>query len=94
MKKILIYEDRGVGRLSISLLVKALQREELKAYSICPIDRHELKKEKWEAETALLIMPGGRDVFYHQALRGELNQRLKYFVEQGGCYLGLCAGGY
>ena len=41
-----------------------------------------------------LIMPGGRDRPYHQALKGEPNRLLKQFVLDGGTYLGICAGAY
>jgi len=42
----------------------------------------------------LLVMPGGADIPYHEALQGAGNQNIKQFVESGGHYLGICAGGY
>lgn len=42
----------------------------------------------------LFIMPGGRDVPYHATLQGEANAQIRAFVEQGGTYLGICAGAY
>ncbi len=42
----------------------------------------------------LFIMPGGRDVPYHRHLQGIPNGKIKDFVEKGGIYLGICAGGY
>ena len=48
----------------------------------------------WEIATSLLIMPGGRDKPYHAALKGEGCRRIRRFVENGGTYLGICAGAY
>lgn len=42
----------------------------------------------------LLIMPGGRDLPYLRALRGEPNKLIRTFISQGGSYLGICAGAY
>jgi len=39
-------------------------------------------------------MPGGADLPYCQALNGQGNVRIRNFVDRGGRYLGLCAGGY
>lgn len=43
---------------------------------------------------SVFIMPGGRDRPYHAALKGMPNSFIKKFVEQGGTYLGICAGAY
>lgn len=43
---------------------------------------------------SLFIMPGGRDRPYHAALKGAGNAQIRSFVENGGTYLGICAGAY
>lgn len=43
---------------------------------------------------SLFIMPGGRDRPYHAALKGAGNAQIRKFVENGGTYLGICAGAY
>ncbi len=43
---------------------------------------------------SLFIMPGGRDRPYHAALKGAGNAQIRKFVEEGGTYLGICAGAY
>lgn len=43
---------------------------------------------------SIFIMPGGRDRPYHTALRGPGNAEIRKFVENGGLYLGICAGAY
>lgn len=39
-------------------------------------------------------MPGGRDIPYFNRLKGKGNEKIRKYVENGGKYLGLCAGGY
>ncbi|KAI9682802.1 MAG: biotin holocarboxylase synthetase [Bathelium mastoideum] len=39
-------------------------------------------------------MPGGADLGYCRVLNGEGNRRIMQYVNRGGKYLGLCAGGY
>src|SRR5439155_581244 len=46
------------------------------------------------ARYSLFIMPGGRDQPYHAGLQGEANQQIRAFVEEGGAYVGICAGAY
>lgn len=43
---------------------------------------------------SMFIMPGGRDCPYHESLKGLGNKRIRAFVENGGTYLGICAGAY
>ena len=43
---------------------------------------------------ALLVMPGGADLPYCEALNGEGNDKIKKYVEEGGRYFGTCAGAY
>ena len=43
---------------------------------------------------SLLVLPGGRDLPYHNDLSGCGNKEIRDFVHSGGGYLGLCAGGY
>ena len=45
-------------------------------------------------KVSTLIMPGGRDRPYHAHLQGIPNQKIRSFVENGGCYFGICAGAY
>jgi glutamine amidotransferase-like uncharacterized protein len=43
---------------------------------------------------ALLVMPGGADLAYCEKLDGAGNAAIRAFVENGGAYLGICAGAY
>lgn len=42
----------------------------------------------------LLVMPGGADLYYAEKLNGDGNRKIRAYVEQGGNYLGICAGAY
>ena len=42
----------------------------------------------------LFVMPGGADLYYCEKLNGKGNQEIKNYVENGGNYLGICAGAY
>lgn len=64
------------------------------AYDIIHVDARVLRTEPWEANCAMLVIPGGRDLPYCQDLQGTTNQRIRQFVEKGGRYLGICAGAY
>jgi len=58
------------------------------------IGPEEIRKENWEKSVSLFLMPGGRDRPYHASLSGEGCRRIRRFVENGGTYLGICAGAY
>lgn len=85
--RILAYCDEGVSPQSLQHLMRAL-----KQYSVTRVNRKTLADHLPSA--SLLVMPGGRDIPYHENLKGELNRKIRTFVEEGGRYLGLCAGGY
>lgn len=94
-RKVLIYRDEGVGAFSLKALLRSLKKiqHELN-FDIKLINHRELLEEPWDHDCALLIFPGGRDVPYHQALKGAGNTKIRQYVEEGGVYLGICAGGY
>jgi len=51
--------------------------------------------EPWQSSTALVIIPGGRDLLYCRSLNGSPNAAISSWVRyQGGKFLGVCAGGY
>lgn len=95
MRDIVVYVDQGVSGEALRQTVKCLQHE-------VDLNRHALKRKNakqlttggWEKETALLVIPGGRDVYYHSALDGKGTERIRRYVEEGGGYLGICAGAY
>ena len=94
MSKIAVYFDAGVSPGAFLQLQIALSQPFIAHYPIEVVNRHFFLSAGWEDATSLLIFPGGRDLPYHFALQGEANARIRSYVEKGGRFLGLCAGGY
>lgn len=63
-------------------------------YAVIAINGEAIIKQPWTTSCALLVMPGGADVPYCRTLNGEGNRKIMQYVNRGGSYLGLCAGGY
>jgi len=63
-------------------------------YAVLTVTGDVLIKEPWANTCALLVIPGGADLPYCRTLNGEGNRRIRQFVQNGGAYLGFCAGGY
>lgn len=89
MQTIRIYNGPGVEKRCLPSL-----RSELSSWKTAFISAKDILSTNWEEKTSLLLIPGGRDVPYHEALKGEGNFRIKRFVENGGAFLGICAGAY
>lgn len=58
------------------------------------LNLEELCSGNWIHTTSIFLMPGGRDCPYHEDLSGLGNAQIRRFVEQGGTYIGICAGAY
>lgn len=93
MRQILIYADKGVGPLSLRYTKKAFKSYEASFLVKC-VKKEELLFSDWEQKTSLIVFPGGLDTYYHEYLKGTICQKIRSFVEKGGCYLGVCAGAY
>lgn len=95
MKDVLLYCDEGVGSNSYKLTLKGLVEElDPSRYTIRTVDHQYFTTSSWEIKTALVVIPGGRDIPYHLKLQGAGNSRLSQYVSEGGTYLGICAGAY
>ncbi|ELR21417.1 biotin holocarboxylase synthetase/biotinprotein ligase [Acanthamoeba castellanii str. Neff] len=100
---VFVYDDEGVGPRSLEHTLHSLRQHlDLDRHEVRRIDSNRIKLQKeddeatlsWTSEACLLVMPGGADRPYDHALRGAGNARIRAWVEAGGRYLGLCAGGY
>lgn len=95
MKKIVIYADQGTSPYSVSSIIWALESLDLsRKFIIEKVTKDYFKLDTWEKQTALIIFPGGKDLPYHEALQGEALKQIRRFIENGGKYLGICAGAY
>lgn len=91
---ILVYNDLGASPNSVKHTSNTLKSILGHVYDIIEIDRKVLQSEPWEVGCVMLVMPGGRDMPYCEALNGEPNARIRKYVENSGRYMGLCAGAY
>ncbi|NGX44434.1 MAG: hypothetical protein K1060chlam3_00601 [Candidatus Anoxychlamydiales bacterium] len=90
-KKIRIYSDKGVSLFSLKCLINELTLLKL---DIDTISSKEVIEGNWQDTTSLFVMPGGRDLMYLRKLKNEGCAKIREFVEEGGSYLGICAGAY
>lgn len=88
-KKIIIYADEGVGSFSLTAV-----RDYFSSDAVTLIDAEEILKSGISEDTDIFVMPGGADKPYAKKLKGIANQKIKNYVENGGIYLGICAGAY
>ena len=96
-KKIHIYNDNGVGAFSIFAAQRYFAHDfTLKniAHNITLVTASDIVKNGINDDIDLFVMPGGADRPYADKLKGAGNQAIKDYVENGGAYLGICAGGY
>lgn len=88
--KIAIYDDLGVGQNGMIHLFNYLP-----LHFDAKIEFISAKKIiKKGINADLLIIGGGADRPYCQKLNGLGNAKIKEFIENGGFYLGICAGAY
>lgn len=87
-----VYAGEGAGSRSVLSAVEALQLAT--TLHVQTISAEATIQGNWTDHAALLVMPGGADLPYCRCLNGIGNQVIRRFVQQGGAYLGLCAGAY
>ncbi|KAF2147818.1 class II aaRS and biotin synthetase [Myriangium duriaei CBS 260.36] len=91
---VLVYTGTGATVESVKHCLWSLRRLLSPNYAVIPISSDAVLKEPWTSTCALFVMPGGADLGYCRMLNGEGNRRISQYVNKGGAYLGLCAGGY
>ncbi|KAG0344468.1 biotin holocarboxylase synthetase [Podila humilis] len=91
---ILVYSGEGVSRNSLAHTLCSIRAVVGQHYDVMKIDAKCLLTEPWEESTSMLVVPGGRDLPYVRDLSGPVNDRIRNFVQSGGRFFGICAGGY
>lgn len=91
---VLVYSGAGTSPSAVYHTKKTLKSILSPYHIVSEITAQSLLSDPWPNFCSLLVMPGGRDTPYHDALSGAGNAKIKKFVEDGGSYLGICAGGY
>ncbi|GAA6022418.1 hypothetical protein JCM11491_001585 [Sporobolomyces phaffii] len=91
---VLVYDGSGVSASSRDYLLHSLRTFLAHRYDVQLVSPKTIREEPWADTCALLAFPGGRDLPYLFDLSGKPNRRIKDYVENGGKYLGICAGAY
>ena len=91
---VLVYAGPSATLSSVRHATWSLRRLLGPNYAVLTVTSDQILKEPWTSSCALLVFPGGADLGYCRTLNGEGNRRIKQYVQLGGSYLGLCAGGY
>jgi biotin--protein ligase len=87
---VVIYSGPGTSGGAVRHAIKTLKSLLSSSYDVLSVsDPAALVAGHWRESTALLVMPGGRDVPYLRALGPEGSAVLRSYVEGGGKYLGL-----
>lgn len=88
-RNIVIYHDDGVGEFGLKCLGEFFRQDDVwLATAEAVIDGRVLHMAD------VFVMPGGADIPYCAKLDGEGNDNIRAYVEEGGTYLGICAGAY
>lgn len=91
VQPVAIYRDLGASELGVASLQLAVPKHlGRKAILVSAQDIFAGKLN----DVAALIMPGGADLPYCEKLNGKGNFAIREFVENGGLYVGICAGAY
>ena len=86
MKTIAVYEDYVFNK---GMLLKSLE-----GHRYALLDGQDIISGKLSDSFDALIMPGGADLYFCEKLNGRANRIIASYVENGGNYIGLCAGAY
>ncbi|MCG8481027.1 MAG: BPL-N domain-containing protein [Spirochaetales bacterium] len=86
MKTIAVYEDYVFNK---GMLLKSLE-----GYHYALLDSQDIISGTLSGTFDALIMPGGADLYFCEKLNGRANRIITSYVENGGNYIGLCAGAY
>jgi len=89
-----IYAGPGSTKTCLEQAEHTLESMLKPYYRIERIYAEQILNDPWEKNAALLVIAGGEDIPYAKALNGIGNQKIRSYVENGGSFLGICAGAY
>ena len=88
-RNIVIYQDEGVGEFGLKSLAQFFRDDEVWFANADAVIHGRVL-----GMADVFVMPGGADVPYCRKLNGAGNENIRAYVEEGGTYLGVCAGAY
>ncbi|CCE61384.1 hypothetical protein TPHA_0A03060 [Tetrapisispora phaffii CBS 4417] len=90
---VLVYNGNGTSLSSVKHTVDTLRAFLEPYYSVSTISAKGLQTEPWISKTSAVVFPGGADLPYVRDCKAVV-PKIKKFVQNGGIYIGFCAGGY
>jgi len=90
---IYLYNDTGVSEESLTHTFHSLKKIYPES-SIRTINSKEVQDGNWINHAKLFILPGGADLPFVRKLKTDSIQNIQNFVNQGGKFIGICAGSY
>ncbi|MCT4696889.1 MAG: BPL-N domain-containing protein [Candidatus Cardinium sp.] len=93
-KVIKIYNDIGVAQTSVQHCLYSLKLHIPPSYTVGYVSASAIIEGYGLEGVRLLILPGGRDLYYIQSLQGQGNKQIQDYLSGGGNFLGICAGSY
>jgi biotin---protein ligase len=90
---VLVYNGPGVSQTSLSHTLSSLKALLVPHFAVQIVSATALATQPWSKSCALLVIPGGRDLPYITSLATATNI-IRSYVEDGGAFLGICAGAY
>ncbi|KAJ3165354.1 biotin holocarboxylase synthetase [Geranomyces variabilis] len=94
LPNVLVYTGPGTSRGPVDNTLYTLRSLLSARYDVIPVAAAALSTDTWQASTACIVIPGGRDEPYVAHLQPEATSRIAAYVRSGGSYLGICAGAY
>ena len=90
---VLVYNGNGTTLGSVKHALETLRGFLEPYYAVSTISTKALQNEPWMLKTSALVFPGGADLPFVKDCKNIIPQ-IKRFVNQGGIYIGFCAGSY
>lgn len=92
---VLVFNGSGVSPQALEHCMWSLKKTLGAGYDIQQVGSDHLQRTPWEVGCAMLVMPGGRDRAYLEALGPTAVDKIRrYVTDDGGSYFGICAGAY
>jgi biotin--protein ligase len=94
-KDILIYRDDTTCKMSVEFILDCiLKYARTGRFNVKIVTDDDICNKDWEKTAQMLIFPRGDFLQYHLNLKAIGCQKIRNFVENGGIFLGVSAGGY
>ncbi len=90
-KCVFIYSDEGTDKAGIASIKENCRKRLKLPYRY--IKSEDILDGVLQGKN-IFVMPGGADLSYCKKLNGIGNKKIRKFIEDGGFYIGICAGAY